>query len=115
MGASPRTAEFLRRHGHDAVHWRERGLQRLPDPDVVQLAAAESQVIVTFDLGFSRILALHRSTHPSLILFRLARYNTVEVNDLLLSMLGAFEPELLAGSILVVDPRGPRLRKLPVL
>ncbi len=115
MGVSPRTAEFLCGQQHDAVHLRDRGLQRLPDPDIVTLAVAESRVVVTFDLGFSRILALQQLAQPSMILFRLERFKTNDVNHLLLSLLEKFELDLLAGAVLVVDPRGTRLRKLPIL
>ncbi len=33
-GVSPKTVEFLKQHGHDAVHVRTLGLQRAPDPEL---------------------------------------------------------------------------------
>jgi predicted nuclease of predicted toxin-antitoxin system len=114
MGLAPRTAENLRRLQHDAVHLHDRGLQRLPDPDIVALAVAESRVVVTFDLGFPRILALQKLAAPSVILFRLDKFTTDEINVTLLDLLATYEADLLAGAVIVVDPRQVRIRKLPI-
>ncbi len=115
MGVSPRTGEFLRALGHDAIHLRDRGLATLPDPGIVSLADTEARVIVTFDLDFSRILALHRLSKPSVILFRLEKFATDEVNLLLDGLLNRYAPELLAGAVIVVDPSRIRIRRLPIM
>ena len=52
MGVSITTVHALREAGHDAVHLREEGLIRLPDPDIVAKAAQEHRVVLTFDLDF---------------------------------------------------------------
>ena len=46
-GISPRTVDFLRRNGHEAVHVRELGMQRAPDRLLVELARTENQIILT--------------------------------------------------------------------
>ncbi|MCY3023667.1 MAG: DUF5615 family PIN-like protein [Planctomycetota bacterium] len=114
MGASPRTALFLRGAGHDAVHLCEQNLQRLPDEAVVKKAADESRILVTFDLDFSRVLALQRLSQPSMILFRLERYTTDQVNALLLEVLAAHGQALERGAIVVVEPASIRVRSLPI-
>ena len=40
-GISPKTVDFLRGTGHDAVHVRELGMQRAPDWFLVEMAQAE--------------------------------------------------------------------------
>ncbi len=40
MGVSQRVVEWLRETGHEAVHLREEGLQRLPDTEVFAKARA---------------------------------------------------------------------------
>jgi predicted nuclease of predicted toxin-antitoxin system len=50
MGVSMRVVEWLRSVGHDVVHLREQGLQRLPNGDIFQKAADEDRVVLTFDL-----------------------------------------------------------------
>ena len=38
MGISPRTVEYLRERGHEAIHLREEGLQKLADPKILDKA-----------------------------------------------------------------------------
>jgi predicted nuclease of predicted toxin-antitoxin system len=61
MGVSITTVQALRAAAHDAVHLREEGLIRLPDPDIVAKAAQEQRVVLTFDLDFGDILAVARN------------------------------------------------------
>jgi len=71
MPLSVETAAFLRRQGHDAVHLREQGLQRMPDPEIFEKARRERRIIVTMDLGFGHLLAFSRTEQPSVILLRI--------------------------------------------
>jgi predicted nuclease of predicted toxin-antitoxin system len=114
MGLAPRTADFLRGLGHDADHLGKRGLPRLPDPEIMALAASEGRVAVTFDLEFSRVLALQRLVQPSVILFRLDRFTTDEVNSMLSGLLSRYESELNSGAIIVIEPHRVRVRSLPI-
>jgi predicted nuclease of predicted toxin-antitoxin system len=54
MGVSWRVIEWLRAAGHDAVHLRDEGLQRLPNGDIFQKGFAEQRIVLTFDLDFGR-------------------------------------------------------------
>jgi len=65
MGLAPRTADYLCRLGHDAMHLRNRGQEKLADQDVVRAADAEGRTVVTFDLDYARIIALQRLGKPS--------------------------------------------------
>jgi hypothetical protein len=57
MGVSQQVVEWLRTNGHDAVHLRDEGLQRLPNGDIFQKAGREQRIVLTFDLDFGEILA----------------------------------------------------------
>ena len=48
-------ADWLRSAGHDAVHVRELGLSDAPDREIFERAAANSRIVVTFDLDFGEI------------------------------------------------------------
>jgi predicted nuclease of predicted toxin-antitoxin system len=72
MGLARSTADFLRRQGHDTIHLREEGLQRLDNVEIVRKARAEDRVILTHDLDFGRIMALSQRHLPSVITFRLS-------------------------------------------
>lgn len=114
MGLSRNTAEFLRSGGHDAVHLREEGLQRLSDARIVEKALAERRVVLTHDLDFSRIVALSRGQLPSVITFRLANMRAGEVNRRLEDVLFRFSSALEEGSLISVTDDAVRIRRLPV-
>src|SRR5271165_3346515 len=57
MGVSWRVIEWLRAAGHDAVHLRDEGLQRLPNGDIFQKGFTEQRIVLTFDVDFGEILA----------------------------------------------------------
>ena len=71
MGLAQSTAAFLRSQGHNAVHLREQGLQRMQDEDIIRKAIEEDRVILTHDLDFGRIVALSRESLPSVVTFHL--------------------------------------------
>lgn len=114
MGLSRSTAEFLRAEGYDAVHLRERGLQRSTDHQIVELALAEERLIVTQDLDFGRIVALSRKRLPSVITLRLTDMRSAHVNRHLQDVLARFADPLTRGALLSVSDEAIRLRRLPV-
>lgn len=59
MGVSLFTVSWLREAGHDAVHLREQGLQRLPDAEILLKARQEDRIILTMDLDFGTLLAIN--------------------------------------------------------
>ncbi len=79
-GISPKTVEFLQELGHQAVHVRTLGLQRAPDPALVERARVDRSVVITFDLDFGEILALGVLDKPSVIIFRLTDERADSVN-----------------------------------
>jgi len=70
-GLSLTTVRWLRECGHDAVHVREPGLQRLADSEIMEKARREGRIVLTFDLDFTDLLALGLRDSPSVIIFRL--------------------------------------------
>ena len=61
MGLDVRVAQWLRHEGHDAVHLRDEGLQRMPDREIFDKGIAEGRIVLTFDLDFGEIAALSAS------------------------------------------------------
>src|SRR5437016_5935579 len=114
MGISTRVADWLRSQGHDTVHLRDRGLQRLPNGDIFQLAAQEQRVVLTFDLDFGEIVAQSGGKTVSVVLFRLSNTRTDHVIERLETVLQQSNAVLLAGAIIVVEEGRHRIRKLPI-
>ena len=114
MGVSMRVVDWLRGAGHDAVHLRDEGLQRLPNGDIFQKGFAEQRIVLTFDLDFGEILAESAGQVVSVILFRLHDTRTEHVIERLKTVLEQSSAELLAGAIVVVEEGRHRVRKLPI-
>lgn len=114
MPLSVKTAAFLRQTGHDAVHLREQGLQRLPDSEIAEKARKERRVIITMDLGFGHLLAFAREKFPSVVLFRIEDERPENVQRLLQHFMAVIEPEADAGAIITVTDAGLRIHRLPI-
>jgi predicted nuclease of predicted toxin-antitoxin system len=87
MGISPKTVAFLHGLGHDAVHLSDQGLERLPDPGIVEKAHQEGRIVLVHDLGFGELVAASGATLPSVITFRLRNMHPDRVHGALHNML----------------------------
>lgn len=114
MGIALSTVQALRRHGHDASHLSEEGLERLPDSAILAKAAQEGRVVITCDLDFADLLALGAHTLPSVILLRLANQTPIAVIPKLLQVLAECDRSLVAGAIVTVEEARYRVRHLPI-
>jgi predicted nuclease of predicted toxin-antitoxin system len=108
------TVRLLKDAGHDAVHLREEGLQRLGDADILRKADAEARIVLTFDLDFGDLLALGVRSSPSVVIFRLHDETPGSVNARLLEVLRQRQDELQSGALIVVEDGRYRMRRLPL-
>jgi len=113
MGLSPSTVAPLRQAGHDAVHLRDEGLQRLSDELIFEKARQEDRVVLTFDLDFAEIVARTCASLPSVILFRLRTARPDQVTALLFRVLPEIENRLSDGAVVTIEPAGYRWRPMP--
>ncbi len=114
MPLSPALAAWLRDQGYDAVHATELGLHRAPDIDIMARAKQEGRTIVTADLDYPRLLALARTTDPSVILFREGDWSEADVIARMGEILRVLTEADIAQSIIVVDRDRVRRRRLPI-
>ncbi|MCD4652911.1 DUF5615 family PIN-like protein [bacterium] len=112
MGVAGRVVHWLLENGHDAVHLRDEGLQRLPNGQIFQKAVEEDRIILTFDLDFGEITALSKGTRCSSIVFRLRNTRTDNVIKQLRKVLDTSSAQLERGSIIVVEDFRHRIRSL---
>lgn len=114
MGVSHQVVEWLRGNGHEAVHLRDEGLQRLPNGEIFQKAIREQRIVLTFDLDFGEILAASGGQIVSVVLFRLRNTRTGFVIQRLDDVLNHSSAELLQGAIVIVEDSRHRVRRLPI-
>ncbi len=114
MPLSPTLAHWLEQEGHDSVHAFQIGLGQASDEEVLERARTEARLVVTADLDYPRLLALAGSRGPGLILFRGGDYGENQTVQLMTRVLAAMSAQELSKSIVVVDKRRIRKRRLPI-
>ena len=93
MGVAVPVVTWLREQGHDAVHLRDEGLQRLPNGEIAALA---------------------RSRMASVIVFRLHNTRTPHVIERLSAVLADCSSLLANGAVVSVEEGRHRVRSLPI-
>jgi predicted nuclease of predicted toxin-antitoxin system len=114
MPLSPALAAWLRDESHDAVHAAELGLQSAPDIDVLTLAKREGRTTITADLDYPRLMALARTSQPSLILFRDGTWSEADVIARIADPFQVFTAADIQENIIVVERGRVRRRRLPI-
>ena len=100
--------------GFRAAHVRERGLGSADDEAIVEHARARFETIVTNYLDFGRILAVHGTTAPSVVVLRLRDLRPERIASMLVARLPGLIDVLASGAIVLVEDAAVRIRALPV-
>jgi predicted nuclease of predicted toxin-antitoxin system len=114
MGISPRTVNWLRSAGYDAIHLVEEGLEQLTDDEILVKARDEGRILLTVDLDFGYLLAVSGEQLPSVILFRLGNESYEIIQERLTEVLSLCWDGLAAGAIISVKDEVFRMRRLPI-
>jgi predicted nuclease of predicted toxin-antitoxin system len=110
---SPSVARELTQAGHDAVHFRDRGLADASDAEILTLAEREDRIVISADTDFGTLLTLRNLTRPSFILLRGQIDRRPESQaQVLIREIPALEEHLSAGAIVVITGDRIRLRLL---
>ena len=105
----------MREMGYEAFHVSEIGLTATADEDITGYAIAHGYIIITFDLDFSRIVALSSEPFPSVITFRTGEISLETFTDLISKNLPSLKDSLKEGALATLDLDGVRIQRLPIL
>jgi predicted nuclease of predicted toxin-antitoxin system len=89
-------------------------MQKAPDVEVLARAADEDRILISADTDFGTLLALRDEEKPSVLLLRRCPKHPDLQLQLLLAAMPVLEEPLSKGSIIVVEEKRIRVRRLPL-
>ncbi|RJR17634.1 MAG: hypothetical protein C4581_07615 [Nitrospiraceae bacterium] len=114
MHISPLTVKQLQKDGYDIVRVTDKLHATSSDNEIVHLAHKEQAVIITQDLDFSAIVAQSGLHGPSVVSLRVSNAKPDMVTRIPSTVLPLIETELAEGSIVSIDEKEYRIKRLPV-
>ena len=114
MNLSPDWAPFLVDQGFQAVHWSKIGRPSVPDSEIFEYASRNQFVVFTHDLDFGMLLALRKSSGPSVLQIRSQDVLPAAVGELVVRAITATYDHLREGALVTIDPARHRIRLLPI-
>jgi predicted nuclease of predicted toxin-antitoxin system len=114
MNLAPEWASFLRKDGHQAIHWTRVGDPRASDRALMDWARAHGHIVLTYDLDFSILLSLTGEHGPSLVQVRSQRVMPDDIGEMVVHALREHGPRLAEGAIVTIDELSSRVRVLPL-
>ena len=109
-GVDKQIVERLRRDGHDVSYVAE-SAKALADADVLQLAKAESRVLLTQDKDFGELVFRQELVTHGVFLVRLAGVSSDDKAILVAKALNDYGPQLTA-AFAVLSPSALRIRRI---
>ncbi|HUE12943.1 MAG TPA: DUF5615 family PIN-like protein [Planctomycetaceae bacterium] len=114
MNLSPHWCALLAAEGWDAVHWSQVGEVSADDRTILDWARTNGRIVLTHDLDFGAILAATETDAPSVVQIRVQDVLPATLGPRMVSILRAYESNLTAGALIVVETGRQRVRILPL-
>ncbi len=114
LNISPLTVALLRHEGWAVVRASEFLPATATDEELLVLARQERRAILTHDIDFSALLALHGHSQPSLITLRLASGDPVDVARRLIAVTMVLVDVLSQPCAVTIEDLKVRVRELPI-
>ena len=114
MNLSPKTVAVMQNRGYDIVRVSSVLPENTPDLLLLQYAAEDGRVIITQDLDFGALLAIHGYDRPSVITLRLSGADPDTITERLIEVIPQIENSLSEGAAVTVEDRLVRIRPIPI-
>jgi predicted nuclease of predicted toxin-antitoxin system len=114
MNLSPRLVPIFSEAGLESLHWSSVGPPEASDTVIMAFAKDHDQVVLTYDLDFSAILAATQGQKPSVVQIRSANISPEYLGPAIIPLLRQMTTELENGAVLTIDLPKSRLRLLPL-
>jgi predicted nuclease of predicted toxin-antitoxin system len=114
MNLSRELGRLLEAQGHTWRHTRDAGLAEAADSEIVAIAKAGGEVILTHDLDYGNLLAFSGDHHPSVVIFRRRNVLPLALFTALMKVWEELEPALESGALVLIEDASVRIRRLPI-
>ena len=114
MNLSPKTVTAMQNRGYDVVRVSSVLPENTPDLALLEYAAEDGRVIITQDLEFGALLAIHGYDRPSVITLRLSGSDPDTIAARLIEVIPQIENSLSEGAVITVEDRLVRIRPIPI-
>jgi len=108
---SPRVVAFLRENGFNVLDVKESALNGTTDHILLELALKEQRFIMTHDADFGTLTINNQHPCYGVLYLRLMKQSALNVIAVLKTLI-AMNPELSAGSLVVIEETRIRVRVL---
>ncbi|MCE5197837.1 MAG: DUF5615 family PIN-like protein [Armatimonadota bacterium] len=115
QGLPRSAAKLLCKAGIETIHVGEIGAARWTDAEILRKASEDNLVIITLDADFHALLAVNKSTLPSVIRIRIEGLRGEAIAGLLQSVIKRCTEDLKQGVAITVQESRLRIRRLPLV
>jgi len=115
MNLSPVWVDFFAAYSINAQHWSQLGNPRDIDEKILAKAIELDACILTQDLDFGTLHALHQTARPSVIQIRSPLNLPEQIGALVIDILQSNETRLQSGALITIEPPQFRIRDLPIV
>ncbi len=108
VGVSNEVEKWLAEQGFDVVNVRDID-PRLPDHEIVKIAAKENRMVITMDKDFGELVYRTNATHTGVLLLRLDGYSSQEKVNVIKRILEEHQDKIV-GKFCVYKDNNLRIR-----
>lgn len=114
MNIPPSLGHKLNDLSHSFRHVSAIGMSQATDQEIIEMARKNTEVIMTNDLDYGRLLAFEKSNCPSVVIFRVSHNDSAYLFKLFQAVFERAQNALEQGAIVVLEDHGLRIRRLPI-